>query len=58
MNEKTYLGDAVYIKTDTFGFVLTTANGYCDTNKIFLEPEVAQALINFLTPLLKKDQEP
>ncbi len=46
---KTYLGDGVYveiqeIQESTTMLKLTTSNGIEDTNTIFLEPEIVDAL--------------
>jgi hypothetical protein len=51
--KKTYLGDSVYCASDGFGLWLTTENGYPDDprNKIYLEPEVYHALIEFVARL-------
>ena len=46
---KSYLGDAVYADKDEFNsLILTTEDGYTDTNRIVLEPEVLQALMDYL----------
>ncbi len=44
---KRYLGDSVYAEDAGHGIVLTTENGYGPSNRIFLEPEVLDALIRF-----------
>lgn len=59
---KRYLGDSVYASFDGWYIWLTTENGYPDDprNKIALEPEVYQALINYhqtIFPEPKKDSE-
>jgi hypothetical protein len=41
---KQYLGDSVYAETDTYGIWLTTENGFGPREKIYLEPQVLQAL--------------
>lgn len=43
--KKTYIGDGVYLDFDGYQFVMTTENGIEVTNTIYLEPEVAIALI-------------
>ena len=49
VQRKKYLGDAVYARVDDFGrVVLTTEDGYRETNKIILEPEVLSALLKFI----------
>jgi len=41
MPEPTYLGDAVYVKTNSYGqVVLFTHNGISELDTIYLEPEV------------------
>ena len=59
-SHKRYIGDSVYVDKWAFGgIVLTTNNGYENSNEIFLEPEVIQGLITFLLDKeiikLKKD---
>jgi hypothetical protein len=44
LQEKSYLGDAVYVRHDGYQIWLTTSNGYMDTNSIALEPSVFRAL--------------
>lgn len=53
---KQYLGDAVYIESDQaeHGFLLTTSDGVTDTNTIYLEPEVALALVGYLNRALSQ----
>lgn len=38
-DDKVYLGDGAYAAHDGDYVVLTTENGYCVTNTIYLEPE-------------------
>lgn len=46
---KTYLGDSVYVDFDpSGGVVLTTWNGYGDSNTIILEPEVLANLLQWI----------
>jgi len=48
MNKK-YLGDSVYVETDSNGdTVLTTENGLGPTNTVILEPEVMMKLIDWI----------
>lgn len=49
MITRDYLGDSVYAEFDGWGIILTTDNGYHDDprNKIFLEPEVFEALMRY-----------
>lgn len=50
---KRYLGDGVYVEFDGFALWLTTENGIATTNRICLEPEVCQALSEFIDMLKK-----
>lgn len=46
---KAYIGDAVYVEADNWGgVVLTTSDGLTDTNRIVLEPDVIDALEDYL----------
>lgn len=48
MNEgKSYIGDGVYVSTDGFSIILTTENGVCATNEIYLEPLVLKNLADY-----------
>jgi len=51
-DEKCYLGDGVYIEleTETYRHMLrlTTSDGREDTNTIWLEPEVAVKLVQYI----------
>lgn len=44
---KQYLGDAVYADFQYDQIVLTTEDGIRDTNTIYLEPQVFEALIRY-----------
>lgn len=47
---KEYLGNSVYVDIDDCAtIVLTTENGLGASNRIALEPEVYQALVEYLT---------
>lgn len=48
--KKVYLGDSVYASFDGHVVTLTTENGLPTdpSNKIYLEPEVYAALVNFV----------
>ena len=50
VEQREYLGDSVYAECDGFGITLTTHNGYPDDprNKIFLEPAVIEALLEYI----------
>lgn len=46
---KQYLGDAVCAEYDQFGDLkLTTEDGYSTTNVIILEPQVIEALLDYI----------
>ena len=47
---KVHLGDGVYVCFDGFALVLTTEDGYHETNRIF-EPAVWEALKVYATGL-------
>ena len=49
MPERTYLGDSVYAAYDGPMLVLVTDNGYGPTNTIYLERDVYEALVAFVT---------
>jgi hypothetical protein len=46
--KKIYLGDGVYADTDGYHIILTTEDGYHQTNKIYLDDEVIDALQSFI----------
>ena len=46
--EKTYLGDGVYVEVERGMLKLTTEDGYRATNTIFMEPEVMDALEQYI----------
>lgn len=46
-----YLGDGVYVDFDGWSIILTTEDGVNVTNRIVLEPEVVNALLQFLNKL-------
>ena len=45
---KEYIGDGMYAESDGFGIVLTTENGVETSNRIYLEPPVLTALMEFV----------
>ena len=50
-----YLGDSVYAQIDIFGdLVLTTKNGFIETNEIVLKPEMLKCLEGFLVVCREK----
>lgn len=56
MNEqdKTYLGDSVYVSHDGYQLRLTTENGYGPSNEIFLEPHLVDTLVEYLKRITAK----
>lgn len=44
---KEYLGDSVYVEVVNGMYMLTTDNGEGPTNRIYLEPAVLAALIQY-----------
>lgn len=53
---RTYLGDGVYADALNGMIVLTTEDGYRETNRIFLEQQVLDALLAFVERLRVKAQ--
>jgi hypothetical protein len=49
--KKEYLGDSVYAEIEDGMLLLTTDNGYGPNNKIFLEQEVIEALLEYVARL-------
>jgi hypothetical protein len=47
-----YVGDGVYVEYDGFSLILTTEDGVSTTNRIVLEPEVYNSLVNFVTHII------
>mgnify|MGYP003421329040 FL=1 len=48
MGNKEYLGDSVYADFDGYAFVLTTENGMGPSNTIVLEPQIMEALKEYV----------
>lgn len=48
MNTKSYLGDGCYVEMEHGMVKLTTENGICATNTIYLEPDVLDAFVLWL----------
>jgi endo-beta-N-acetylglucosaminidase D len=46
-----YLGDGVYVEMEGGMIKLTTENGICVTNTIYLEPDVYMALVDYVKRL-------
>lgn len=55
---KTYLGDGVYCEFNSKvgQFILTTDNGLAINNTIYLEPEVVDALLVYITAVRRTYQ--
>ena len=51
MSNKRYLGDGAYVDFDGFALWLTAEDGSRVTDRICLEPEVWQALLNYVQSL-------
>lgn len=54
---RSYLGDAVYAEFDGYHVVLTTEDGYRATNRIYLEPQVLQALDRYVKRLIEEAKD-
>lgn len=48
MGYKEYIGDSVYADFDGYAFVLTTENGIGPSNTIVLEPQIMEALKEYV----------
>ena len=46
---KAYLGDGVYLETYKDGIVLTTENGISVTNRIYLEYDILNEFMKYVT---------
>jgi hypothetical protein len=55
---KIYLGDGVYACVESGMVKLTTKNGICATNTIYLEPAVLSALLKWLDSFEAPDSFP
>lgn len=55
--EKSYLGDGVYAIFDGYGIELRINDLYDPTDKAYLEPPVAKALIDFYKKTIGKTNE-
>ncbi len=51
---KTYIGDGAYVEIQGDSIVLTTRDGYSETNRVVLEPEVLRSLLDYLEHLKPK----
>ena len=47
--KKRYLGDGVYAMWDGFMVRITTENGFTTTNTVYFEPEVVDALLEYIS---------
>ena len=56
--EKKYLGDGVYADIEHGRLVLTTEDGISVTNTIYLEPEIVEALCDYLASQLEIPKTP
>lgn len=50
--DKVYLGDGCYAQYDGWMIRVFASNGMEDTNEVFLEPEVAKNLIQFVKKVM------
>lgn len=55
-DRREYLGDSVYASTEEGMVRLCTNNGDVDENVILLEPEVAQALVEYIARAVKEGE--
>lgn len=53
---KEYLGDSVYVDHNGHKVVLTTEQGGDVTNRIYLSPEVVQALASYIRRVVTRGQ--
>lgn len=65
LDHAVYLGDGVYIRKEYGNWVLLTSDGMAIANRIVLEPEVYEALVNYVArsrtdgdTITKKDRVP
>ena len=54
MPKKSYLGDGVYVDVENGMLKLTTENGVEADNVIYLEPQVYESLIQYVSHLKQK----
>ena len=57
METKRYLGDSVYAEMQWPGIILTTNNGFGDSNLIVLESSVWFALVEFVRQYTEKQKQ-
>ena len=55
--EKRYIGDGVYVEFDGYGLVLTTEDGIGVTNRIVLEQEVYQSMVQYVADVIDAQRE-
>jgi hypothetical protein len=55
---KRYIGDSVYVYSDGYGIILMTENGLPTdpSNTIYLDPQVYQALVQYVEDQTKQPQ--
>ncbi len=54
MSDKQYIGDSVYAEVESGMIKLTTENGLGASNTIFLEDEVYEELVQYVTMMRAK----
>lgn len=52
---KNYLGDGVYVTYDGYNIILTTENGICVQDEIYLDPSVVEAFLRYIKDLKNED---
>ena len=57
MNDKQYLGDAVYADWDGMHLILTIENGISVTSRIYLTEDVWASLVDYIERLREKAKE-
>ncbi len=45
---KQYIGDGVYVEKEGINYILTTEDGVSITNRIVLEPSIANSMLTFM----------
>jgi len=53
---KVYLGDGVYAEYDGVSIILTTENGICTTNRIYLEYEIIDGLNRYVEKIKRYNE--
>lgn len=52
--DKTYIGDGVYVEFDGYQLIVTTENGISVTNLIVIEPQIWSSLQHYVKSLEEK----